>query len=65
MSNVSLINGYIDEPKDMVKVVRCNKCRKYVPDIIVEKVGWCEHLERGMYYTDFCSYGERKETECK
>lgn len=51
------------KPRDMVEVVRCNKCSKYCPDIIVEKVGWCEHFERATYYTDFCSYGERRGKE--
>ena len=69
MSKVSLINGHIDEPKDMVEVVRCKDC-KYL------KYGYQCYVPLGMNLNnkgdayvlvnpeeDFCSYGERRGKE--
>ena len=66
MSKVSLINGHIDEPRDLVEVVRCCDCinRRENPDIENTCYLTCT-LEWGLQGvidpTDYCSYGERKE----
>ncbi len=53
---------------DVVEVVRCEKCRFYEiaeyyhPDCIGTKQV-CRLLKRQMQEDDYCSYGERKDTE--
>ena len=46
-----------EEPKDGVDVVRCYKCNH-----MIEK-GWCSLHSTPMSVNDFCSYGERGESD--
>ena len=65
MSNVSLVNGHIDnEPKDMVEVVRCKDCRHHFPPPHPDgQYAKCKHSCLHTKMTDFCSYGERRGKE--
>ena len=62
MSNVSLTNGHIDEVKDLVEVVRCKDCKYHIAEYCTRDIKGRTHMFY-MTETDFCSYGERKETE--
>ena len=69
MGDVSLINGHIDEPRDMVEVVRCKDC-KYVSlycgsySCYNSQTPWFnDEFNIDVGADDFCSYGERKEVK--
>ena len=52
---------------DVVEVVRCKDCKWFEPYEGEEHKGNCAELvglESCVYEDDFCSYGERRETEC-
>lgn len=57
------VDQYIDEAPtiDAVPVVRCRECIycSWQGDSLV----YCDNFERDMMPDDFCSVGERKETE--
>ena len=63
MSKVSLINGHIDEEKDMVEVIRCKDCKHFQENYCYSYQWWNDDSAVIVGDTDFCSYGERKETE--
>lgn len=44
-------------------IVRCGGCRHWKPEDYEEGCGWCRHFKRETAADDFCSYGERKESE--
>lgn len=48
---------------DVVEVVRCKDCKYYVP--ISDRIGECKDTRMNSTYMSYCSYGERKEDECK
>ena len=67
MSSVSLINGHIDDDKDLVEVVRCKDCEECEHNFPVKAIdneaieGWlCKVNRRYVSPTDYCSYGERR-----
>ena len=45
---------------DAVEVVRCREC-KYHEDTSVAEYEYCRLFRKTVRYSDFCSYGERKE----
>ena len=64
-SQVCVICGKT-EPRDLVEVIRCKDCKyykqnPYSPDEDMMCMCWCDWLPTDT--DDFCSYGERKETE--
>lgn len=54
------------ETADVVEVVRCKDCKHKYYDgnqIICQKLYWCDGNNFEPSAENFCSYGERKETE--
>ena len=47
---------------DAVPVVRCKDCIDYEPELGTN-LGWCPVCSFVRWDDDFCSYGERKETD--
>ena len=47
---------------DAVPVVRCKDCIDYEPELGTD-LGWCPVCSFVRWGDDFCSYGERKETD--
>lgn len=61
---------YLKKDGTLVEVVRCKDCRNNLNEKLVfylednnTPVGFCEYLKRLTNPDDFCSYGERKESE--
>ena len=66
--SVSLIDGHIDEPKDLVEVVRCKNCEHYKPQSISSRYNsttpYCRRtVSVKVNENDYCSFGVRKESE--
>lgn len=56
--------GYADGRRDaMDDLVRCKDCKKWEYDENFS--GWCVEWRRRTLGDHFCSYGERREGECK
>ena len=59
-------NDHFVSAADVVEVVRCKDCKWFEPYEGEEHKGDCAELvglESCVYEDDFCSYGERRETE--
>ncbi|MEY8381961.1 hypothetical protein AALG83_02165 [Christensenellaceae bacterium 44-20] len=56
------VMGIIDEQtvSDVVEVVRCKDCSSYKQDS--PGLGWCPVVEFVRLDNDFCSYGERRDS---
>lgn len=72
MNNVSLIDGHIDEAKDLVEVVRCKDCKwcdvvwypcKSIKEDNPKPAYFCKVYNQHREPTHFCSYGERRGKE--
>lgn len=50
---------------DVVEVVRCENCLNWNVLDPAGNGGWCEKMDNGTSYNDFCSYGERRETNAE
>ena len=51
--------GYEEGKKD--SVVCCKDCEWFNSANCAYGFGWCVHFDIGMFETDFCSHGSRKE----
>lgn len=60
------IEEFIKE-HDFVRVVRCHKCKHWLPGTITEtdtfEPPFCMVLKTPMHGDDYCPYGDRRETE--
>ena len=53
---------------DVVEVVRCKDCQCYEMDVEYYGGGHkdiCRLFKRQTYHDDYCSYGERREQQCR
>ena len=61
----TIITG--DTDSDYIKVVRCKDCkyrdRKTYINVVRRDLFFCNLHKEEVWATDFCSYGEREETE--
>ena len=58
-------NDHFVPTADMVEVVRCKDCRIATEDIMIDGWFYCNNNNQTHKPDHFCSYGERKETECR
>lgn len=54
---VKRINGIVAQKTLVTELVRCKECVEYDGD------DWCMYWQNVINPDDFCSYGERKESE--
>lgn len=60
---VQIVCAFFEYKSNIAKVVRCEDCLNWSVIDPVGNGGWCEKMDNGTIYNDFCSYGERRETE--
>lgn len=47
---------------DVVEVVRCKDCKFHEVNVLNCGMEWCKKFSRITYFNDYCSYGERKDS---
>jgi hypothetical protein len=69
-SRFSVFLAVLKQQVDVVNIVRCGECKWYGGSWGADGVGYCISPKAGCGYTvlyrkpdDFCSYGERKESD--
>ena len=53
----------MDNLKPYVVIVRCKECEHYENEAYQDGYGYCNNHMSVVEDNDFCSYGERKESE--
>ena len=60
---VKRINGVVAQKTLVTELVRCKECKRWSYSDLIESHHRCERTMKLTKPDDYCSYGERKESE--